>query len=113
MEEEHKSIVEWATSNYDVRSSPEQELEFVLNPKEDKIYPGEERDKRFGAKRRRRRQVAKDVWREVRGRLPIEEVLRSFKSMLGDINMVALGEKVQGLLQGEESDSNKDSKLRA
>eukprot|EP00961_Rhodomonas_salina_P114860 1545387-Rhodomonas_salina.1 len=99
MAHEHEDGTDWTTGNYDLTTNPKQEFEFVDSPDPKKTYPGEDvkcRQKRGTrpAQRLRRRQDAKEVWRELHAALPVAEALESFKAVVGSpVNFAAFADK--------------------
>ena len=112
MEEEHKSEENWKTGNYKLETNPHQEWNFVVNPKEDLEYPGEDKDCKQDVlakkgelsdckpkKDLRRRQNMEALWRKLHRELPAEEALQPFASKLARINHKVLSKEVQKRLE--------------
>ena len=62
------------TGNYKLETTPQQELEFGLDPHPDKTYPGEDEDCKTDTERKpahglRRRQQVEEVWRKKHAQL--------------------------------------------
>jgi len=101
MEEEHKSEESWKTGNYNLETNPLQEWNFVVNPKEDLEYPGEDRELSEGKPKAnlRRRQNTEALWQKLHRELPAKEALQPFASKLARINHKVLSKEVQERLE--------------
>ena len=106
MAHEHQDSEDWTTGNYGLTTNAKQEFEFVDSPDPNKTYPGEDVKCQQERGTRptpglRRRQDAKEAWRELHAALPVAEALESFKSFVGQaFDFAALAARVQALLLG-------------